>query len=48
MKFIVATNIVASQPPKRRPTGTPTARAKIASTTALITNKNITFLMSIE
>ena len=30
MTFIVATNIVASRPPERRPTGTPHARAKIA------------------
>ena len=29
MTFIVATNVVASQPPERRPTGTPHARAKI-------------------
>ena len=28
MAFIVATNVVASRPPKRRPTGTPHARAK--------------------
>ena len=27
MTFLVATNVVASRPPKRRPTGTPTARA---------------------
>ena len=27
MTFIVATNVVASQPPERRPTGTPTTRA---------------------
>ena len=27
MTFIVATNIVASRPPERRPTGTPSARA---------------------
>ena len=27
MTFIVATNVVASRPPKRRPTGTPHARA---------------------
>ena len=27
--FLVATNISASQPPERRPTGTPIARAKI-------------------
>ena len=25
--FLEATNVVASRPPKRRPTGTPTARA---------------------
>ena len=29
MSFILATNVVASQPPKQRPTGTPHARAKI-------------------
>ena len=28
MLFLVATNIVASRPPERRPTGTPHARAK--------------------
>ena len=28
MMKIVATNVVASQPPERRPTATPTARAK--------------------
>ena len=27
MTFIVATNVVASQPPECRPTGTPTTRA---------------------
>ena len=27
MSFIVATNIVASRPPERRPIGTPTAHA---------------------
>ena len=27
MSFLVATNIVASRPPERRPTGTPHARA---------------------
>ena len=27
--FLVATNVVASRPPERRPTATPTARAKI-------------------
>ena len=26
MKFIVATNVIASRPPERRPTGTPHAR----------------------
>ena len=26
--FLVAINVVASRPPERRPTGTPTARAK--------------------
>ena len=26
MTFIVATNVIASRPPERRPTGTPTAR----------------------
>ena len=25
--FLVATNVIASRPPERRPTGTPTARA---------------------
>ena len=29
MTFIVATNVVASWPPERRPTGTPHARAKM-------------------
>ena len=28
MTFIVATNVIASRPPERRPTGTPNARAK--------------------
>ena len=27
--FIVASNVVARRPPERRPTGTPTTRAKI-------------------
>ena len=27
MTFIVATNVIASRPPERRPTGTPNARA---------------------
>ena len=29
MTFLEATNVVASRPPKRRPTGTPTARANL-------------------
>ena len=29
MLSLVATNVIASQPPKRGPTGTPHARAKI-------------------
>ena len=29
MVFIVATNVVASRPPERRPTGTLTARANV-------------------
>ena len=29
MTFIVATNVVASRPPERQPTGTPHARAKL-------------------
>ena len=29
--FLVATNVVASRPPERRPTATPTARAKIVN-----------------
>ena len=29
MTFIVATNVIASRPPERRPTGTPHARANI-------------------
>ena len=29
MLFLVATNVVASRPPERRPTGTPHAGAKI-------------------
>ena len=33
MTFIVATNVIASRPPKRRPTGTPNARAKITRRT---------------
>ena len=31
MLFILATNVIASRPPERRPTGTPHTRAKIAS-----------------
>ena len=32
--FIVATNVIASRPPERRPTGTPHARAKMKTYTA--------------
>ena len=39
MTFIVTTNVFASQPPERRPTGTPHARAKrmafLVATTSL-------------
>ena len=35
MSFLVATNVVASRPPERRPTGTPHARAKILSVALL-------------
>ena len=31
MTFIVATNVIASRPPERRPTGTPHARANFRS-----------------
>ena len=31
MTFIVATNVIASRPPERRPTGTPHARAKMGA-----------------
>ena len=34
MTFIVATNVIASRPPERRPTGTPYARAKMPWTEA--------------
>ena len=33
MTFIVATNVIASRPPERRPTGTPHARANYISPT---------------
>ena len=43
MMKIVATNVVASRPPERRPTATPTARAKImaeiVATTSLPVNR---------
>ena len=32
MTFIVATNVIASRPPERRPTGTPHARANFGIT----------------
>ena len=31
MSFLVATNVVASRPPERRPTGTPHARANLGA-----------------
>ena len=34
--FLVATNVVASQPPERRPTATPTARANFESQKMLV------------
>ena len=36
MTFLVATNVVASRPPERRPTATPTARAKKKIKTFLV------------
>ena len=36
MSFLVATDVVASRPPKRRPTGTPHARAKNSSYTMFL------------
>ena len=42
MIFIVATNIVTSRPPERRPTGTPHARANLVSN-----NKNIVTIIKI-
>ena len=40
MLFLVATNVVASRPPERRPTGTPHARAK---TSNYITSNDLIF-----
>ena len=34
--FLVATNVVASRPPERRPTATPTARAKKKITVEIV------------
>ena len=42
MIFIVATNIVTSRPPERRPTRTPHARANLVSN-----NKNIVTIIKI-
>ena len=39
MMFIVATYVIASRPPERRPTGTPHARAN----TEVESNKDLTF-----
>ena len=44
MTFIVATNVIASRPPERRPTGTPHARAKIAWHTLGWKGNNFFFL----
>ena len=38
MSFLVATNVVASRPPERRPTGTPHARANILVAKAKFTH----------
>ena len=38
MSFIVATNVVASQPPEWQPTGTPDARAKIDTVWQTVNN----------
>ena len=40
MSFIVATNVVASQPAERQPTGTPTARAKMIFSWSLVSILN--------
>ena len=37
MQFLVATNVVASRPPERRPTEMPHARANLAADTAVYT-----------
>ena len=42
MSFMVATNVVASQPPKRQLTGTPTDRAKMSAISNLLALKNAT------
>ena len=41
MTFIVATNVIASGPPQRRPTGTPTARATCYMLVLLCIRKTI-------
>ena len=49
MLFLVATNVVASRPPERRPTGTPHARANIVPYTEFrnkSTQLNHRFLMN--
>ena len=38
--FLVATNVFASQPPDRRPTATPTARANIGEILLVLQIKN--------
>ena len=39
MTFIVATNVVASRPPERQPTGTPHARANQGQTSQIEQNE---------
>ena len=44
MTFIVATNVVASRPPERRATGTPHARANVASMATECTVLNLLYM----
>ena len=48
MSFMVATNVVASQPPKRQLTGTPTDRAKMSGISNLLALKNATQLSKVK
>ena len=47
MMKIVATNVVASRPPKRRPTATPTARAKKSVDEQIFDSSQSTLITSI-